>query len=208
MRGFAKYGPVLPEPFVELARRRIKPQVSASASFVYLDLDPADLLLARCVDTLLPLAFLAFGNRAQLLRAQLTETPSASTLPDRSWHRDLPVDSTTPVSLTAIFYLDDVLHAGHTYVIPAGSHPPAFLDHSDNREIAITACAGDCLVLSGSVWHTGSAPSPGARRRALILQFGYWWIKQQTQKNLEAGFIEETVYGRKSPPGDLYIHDR
>lgn len=190
-----------------MAHSRLGSQIAA-ATVMYLDLDPRDSLLARSVGMILPLAERAFGNRAQLLRAQLAETPPTSTKPDRSWHRDLPVDSVSPLSITAIFYLDAVCDAGNTFVLPAGSCPPASLELPDDREVAIRAAPGGCLVFSGSIWHSGSAPSAGFRRRTLVLQFGYWWIKQQPLQQVETGAIEETVFGTRSPPGDLYITDR
>lgn len=207
-RGYDNYRSRISERFIGLAHGRLGSEISAEGTVIYLDLSPSDILLAKCVEVILPIAELAFGNRTQLLRAQLTETPPTATNPQRSWHRDLPVDSPSPLSITAIFYLDAVRDAGNTFVIPLGSSPPVSLDLPDEREIAIVASAGDCLVLSGAVWHSGSAPAHGIRRRALILQFGYWWIKQQRSEHTESGELAESVYGQKAPPGDLYITDR
>lgn len=206
-RGFATCRRVLPKSVVTMARRRLHSEAPTDASVVYMALDPKDELIAFCVERIFPLAELAFGDRTQLLRAQLTETPPGPIKPERSWHRDLPVESLSPLTITAIFYLDAVSDVGNTFVLPAGSLSPALLDLRDDREIAIDAHSGDCLLLNGSVWHSGSAPSAGTRRRALILQFGYWWIKQHSDQH-ETGSINEVIYGRKAPPGDLFITDR
>ena len=207
-RGFARLGSALSEPHIGMAHARLDDEIAGHATSVYLGPDPTNPLIARCVEVLLPIAEIAFGNRAQLLRAELTETPHWPTKPERSWHRDLPVETAMPLSITAIFYLDPIHGAGNTFIIPLGLHPPGFLDRPDDRELAIDASIGDCVLLTGSIWHSGSTPLAEFRRRTLVLQCGYWWIKQQPRYRISTGSLEETVYGAKAPPGDLYITDR
>jgi ectoine hydroxylase-related dioxygenase (phytanoyl-CoA dioxygenase family) len=207
-RGFARLESAIPVPYVDMARARLDCLGTGDKLFAYLDLDRTDPLVSHYVKAALPVAKIAFGIRTQLLRAQLTETMPASTVPLRSWHRDLPVEAKTPLSITSIFYLDPLRGAGHTFVIPFGSHAPENLEHRAEQEVAVDASLGDCVFLSGSIWHSGSAPLAGFRRRAFILQFGYWWIKQQSSRQLESGSFEESIYGTKAPPGDLYITDR
>jgi hypothetical protein len=76
-----------------MAQTRLDGLGTGDRTVAYLDPDPTDPLVAHCVEVVLPVAKLAFGNRTQLLRAQLTETLPGSTDPPRSWHRDLPVDA-------------------------------------------------------------------------------------------------------------------
>src|SRR5664280_1762505 len=111
-RGFARLESAIPVPYVHMARARLDSLGTGEKLFAYLDLDQTDSLVSHYVKAALPVAKIAFGIRTQLLRAQLTETMPASTVSLRSWHRDLPVEAKTPLSITSIFYLDSLRGAG------------------------------------------------------------------------------------------------
>lgn len=79
----------------------------------------------------------------------------------------------------ALFYLDDVSVAnGPTRVVPRSHRngavpPPRYGDPVEvhPREVRIPASAGDVLVMSGHLWHGGTANRSGAPRRTVIVTF-------------------------------------
>ena len=194
------------------------------------DISEASLLRSREIQeaTLLPdvlnLVDQMFAHRSQILQVEVDEGGTREG-PSRSWHRDLSVRVSEPLSLTFILYLDPMEKgSGPTHVIP-GSHLPTWTSTADYlaiekalphpAEIAVGAHPGDALVVSGSLWHSGSFPlSEGTRRRIVVVQYGWWWIKRQSDVlsiPLDAGdtqvSMSDRLSGRRRPLGDLYIYD-
>ncbi len=207
-QGYCLFERALPRQAREEAVAHLPSEQPRHSIVEYLQLHPDNRLIADSVQAVRPLASAAFGDRAQVLRAQLTETVAAADGASRSWHRDLPASCAMPLSLTCVFYLDDVSLSGSTYILPYAATTAVPYDRSHPREVCIPARAGDCLVFDGALWHTGTAHET-TRRRAIVVQFGYWWIKQYSSSDRHHGATpDEVLYGLKPPSGDLYVSDR
>ncbi len=93
------------------------------------------------------------------------------------WHS--PVEPDDQIIANAFFALDDMdAGNGATRLVP-GSHrlrqgPRGTWTQPHGRhpdEQVVSARAGDCIVFSAHVWHSGTDNASGARRRVVIAQF-------------------------------------
>lgn len=225
--GYSLLRGVLNDPQIEALRLVVDERAVIGARMGNLSeellLASPEIRLATLLAHVLDVVDQFYPRRSQLLQVEVDEGGGGEG-PSRSWHRDLSVAVSDPLTLTFILYLDRMDEkSGPTFVIP-GSHIPTWSslpgaspiarDSPHPAERAIQADPGDALVLSGSLWHSGSFPQvENVRRRIVVLQYGWWWIKRQSDVRsvpLDPGdreSITSRLFGDSRPAGDLYIYD-
>ncbi len=125
-----------------------------------------------------------FGEQVQLLSLDLLRQGPDSQSADYAWHRDFHFPGDHVLAANTLLYLDDITpESGQTRVVP-GTHrghevPPTELCAGLlPGQIAITAQAGDAVMINAAIWHTGGRNRGAGQRRAIYLYFGWWWLKQ------------------------------
>ena len=161
-----------------------------------------------------------FGRQTQLLQYDFLRQEPGSTVPLRSWHRDLSFPGERPLAINTIVYLDPMDDlSGPTYVVP-GSHrgeelpPSATGDRPLPNEVPVYAEPGDAVFINSAIWHSGSRNQSQGLRRGIYMYYGHWWMKRY-----EAGFtlpsecLEDAsearlrLLGYRMPDRDLHIYD-
>lgn len=161
-----------------------------------------------------------FGEQVQLLSLDMLRQGPNSQSADYAWHRDFHFPGDYPLAVNTLLYLDDITpESGQPRVVP-GSHrgqqrPPADLCGGPlPDQVAITAQAGDAVLINAAIWHTGGRNRGPGLRRAVYLYYGWWWLKQYFadrgpmpwQAAVGASPERLALLGLRMPGGDLHMY--
>lgn len=161
-----------------------------------------------------------FGDQVQLLSLDLLYQGPKSQSNDYGWHRDFNFPGDHVLAANTILYLDDITpESGQTRVMP-NTHrgldgpPPAQCSGPLRGEIAVTAKAGDALLINAAIWHTGGSNRGPGLRRAIYLYYGWWWLKQYFadrgpmpwQAAVNATPERLSLLGQRMPGRDLHMY--
>jgi len=167
------------------------------------------------------------GANIQLLGSQLIYTDSMRPVrtPERThWHRDRMVavedlgGAAVPrLSVKAAYYLTDVKSpdSGMTLFAP-GSHrleeplsiPSGAIDPPDAARPVLQL--GDAVLFENRTWHCPGFNSAGRVRKAVIMEYGYRWLRRRTRERLIPERLTEgrdpvarQLLGDLGPDGDF-----
>ena len=161
-----------------------------------------------------------FGDQVQLLSLDLLHQGPNSQSRDYAWHRDFHFPGDHVLAANTILYLDDITpETGQTRVVP-GTHrgldgpPGAQCGGPLPGEIAVSATAGDAVLINAAIWHTGGRNRGPGLRRAIYLYYGWWWLKQYFadrgpmpwQATVGASPERLSLLGQRMPGRDLHMY--
>lgn len=136
-----------------------------------------------------PVVRAILGDDVQMIDNDYFITPPGTASTHAGWHHDVGMNGVfhprSTLMVKAFFLLSDVLPgSGGTALLP-GSHrmeDDGNLPHGDpnqSPEVAqMSGAAGTAYLFNGRIWHA-AVPNTGATpRRALIYNYGHFWMKQ------------------------------
>lgn len=135
--------------------------------------------------TLLNVISKLIEGRFVLNQQNLIINPSKKGYNQGAWHRDLPYQhfvSSTPLSLNAIYCVDDfTLDNGASLVVPGSHRNAEFPSEEYLKKYAnqVIAPAGSVILMDSMVFHSGGYNNTEQPRRAINQVYSIPFIKQQ-----------------------------
>jgi ectoine hydroxylase-related dioxygenase (phytanoyl-CoA dioxygenase family) len=161
-------------------------------------------------DITLPLVIQLLGSNLQLSTSHLIYrhpdpegTPDTRRMP--GWHRDngrtqrdLGQDNFPRIGLKCAFYLTDLSkpRTGVTMLAPASNQRKVPIDIPEGQadpENAIEPLLnpGDCVIFEYRTWHAGAPNFTDVTRKAVMIGYGYRWLKPMDYVKQDSSFVEK-----------------
>lgn len=128
------------------------------------------------------------GDDVQMIDNDYFITPPGTASTHADWHHDVGMNGVfhprSTLMVKAFFLLSDVLPgSGGTALLP-GSHrmeDDAALPHGDPNAapnvVQMSGTAGTAYLFNGRIWHAAVPNTGSSPRRALIYNYGHFWMK-------------------------------
>lgn len=161
-------------------------------------------------DITLPLVIQLLGSNLQLSTSHLiyrhpdpAGTPDTRRMP--GWHRDngrtqrdLGQDNFPRIGLKCAFYLTDLSEpkTGVTMLAPASNQLKVPIDIREGQADPDNAIEpllnpGDCVIFEYRTWHAGAPNFTNVTRKAVMIGYGYRWLKPMDYVKQDSSFIEK-----------------
>lgn len=173
--------------------------------------------------TILPLVIQLLGADLHMITSHLIykKPDPPETRPshrDPGWHRDyfsaqndLGHYSIPRIELKCAYYLTDLTepNSGVTMVVPGSNQlkePITFPNGAGDPRGALEPSLqpGDCLIFENRTWHAGAANLNGRSRKAIMMGYGYRWVKPMDYRYQPAQFIEKLSPLQRFLCGEAY----
>lgn len=172
---------------------------------------------------ILPLVIQLLGADLHLITSHLIykqpdppDTPT--THRDPGWHRDyfsaqndLGHYSIPRIELKCAYYLTDLTepNSGVTMVVPGSNQLDKPIERpSDSGDppgaLEPSLQPGDCLIFENRTWHAGAANLNGRTRKAIMMGYGYRWVKPMDYRYQPPEFVAKLSPLQRYLCGEAY----
>lgn len=161
-------------------------------------------------DVTLPLVIQLLGSNLQLSTSHLIyrhpdPAGTADTIRRPGWHRDngrtsldLGAANYPRIGLKCAFYLTDLSqpNSGVTMLAPGSNNlkqridiPAGKIDPANAVEPLLNP--GDCVIFEYRTWHAGAPNFTNNTRKAVMIGYGYRWLKPMDYVKQDRSFVEK-----------------